>query len=40
MASMKVRQYTRVDGILHLEIPTGISESEVEATITYIWNLC
>lgn len=35
MASIKVRQHTGADGILHLEIPTGIPEGEVEATVTY-----
>jgi hypothetical protein len=35
MASIKVRQHTGADGILHLEIPTGISEYEVEATVIY-----
>jgi hypothetical protein len=35
MESIKVHQHTGVDGILHLEIPTGISEGEVEATVTY-----
>jgi hypothetical protein len=30
-----VRQQTVADGILHLEIPTGIPEGEVKATVTY-----
>jgi hypothetical protein len=29
------RQRTGADGILHLDIPTGILEGEVEATVTY-----
>ena len=35
MESIKVRQHIGADGILHLEIPTEIQESEVEATVTY-----
>ncbi|PSB27056.1 hypothetical protein [Stenomitos frigidus] len=35
MQSIKVRQRVGSDGILHLEIPTEIHESEVEVTVTY-----
>jgi hypothetical protein len=35
MQSIKVRQHVGADGILHLDIPTGILEGEVEATVTY-----
>lgn len=35
MQSIKVRQRVGADGILHLEIPTEIQESEVDVTITY-----
>jgi len=35
MQSIKVRQRVGADGILHLEIPTEIQESEVEVTVTY-----
>ncbi|WP_404784768.1 hypothetical protein [Altericista sp. CCNU0014] len=35
MQSIKVRQHVGADGILHLDIPIGILESEVEAMVTY-----
>ena len=35
MQRIKVRQRVGSDGILHLEIPTEIHESEVEVTVTY-----
>jgi hypothetical protein len=35
MQSIKLRQRVVADGILHLDIPTGILEGEVEATVTY-----
>ncbi|CAA9309079.1 hypothetical protein AVDCRST_MAG94-847, partial [uncultured Leptolyngbya sp.] len=35
MQRMKVRQRVAADGILHLEISTGIPKSEVEVTVTY-----
>lgn len=35
MQSIKVRQQVGAEGILHLEIPTEIQESEVEVTVSY-----
>jgi hypothetical protein len=35
MQQIKVRQRVGADGILHLEIPTEIHESEVEVMVTY-----
>lgn len=35
MQSIKVRQRIGADGILHLEIPVGMTEREVEVVVTY-----
>ena len=35
MESIKVRRHVGQDGILHLDIPIGISEQEVEVVIIY-----
>ncbi|OUC15445.1 MAG: hypothetical protein B0A82_06860 [Alkalinema sp. CACIAM 70d] len=35
MTSIKVRQRVGPDGILHLDIPVGIIERDVEVIVTY-----
>jgi hypothetical protein len=35
MESIKVRQHVGQDGILHLDIPIGIQEREVEVVVIY-----
>ena len=35
MKSIKVRQYIGQDGILHLNIPVGLVEREVDVTVIY-----
>lgn len=35
MGSIKVRQRIGEDGILHIEIPIGLADKEVDVTIVY-----
>ncbi|MCC5604827.1 hypothetical protein [Nostoc favosum] len=35
MQSIKLRSHVGSDGILHLEIPLGITDKEIEVTVTY-----
>ncbi|MEH2232875.1 MAG: hypothetical protein V7K71_25140 [Nostoc sp.] len=35
MQSIKLRSHVGSDGILHLEIPVGITDKEIEVTVTY-----
>lgn len=35
MESIKVRQYVGQDGILHLDIPVGATERDVEVMVIY-----
>ncbi|MHC0068058.1 hypothetical protein ACWATR_35100 [Nostoc sp. UIC 10890] len=35
MQSIKLRSHVGSDGILHLEIPVGIRDKEIEVTVTY-----
>ena len=35
MALIKVRQHIGSDGILHLDIPVGLIDREIEVTVTY-----
>ena len=35
MESIKVRKHIRQDGILHLDIPVGLTEREVEVMVIY-----
>lgn len=35
MESIKVRQHVGQDGILHLDIPVGITEQEMEVMVIY-----
>ncbi|BAU10990.1 unknown protein [Leptolyngbya sp. NIES-3755] len=35
MEKIQLRQHTGKDGVLHLEIPTGLIEREIEVVITY-----
>ena len=35
METMKLRQYVGEDGILHLDIPVGVTEGNVEVMVIY-----
>jgi hypothetical protein len=35
MQSIKLCSHVGADGILHLSIPTGITDKEIEVTVTY-----
>jgi hypothetical protein len=35
MESIKVRQHVGQDGILHLDLPVGVTELDLEVTIIY-----
>ena len=35
MESIRVRQHVGQDGILHLDIPVGLTEQDVEVTVIY-----
>lgn len=35
MESIKVRRHVGTDGILHLDIPVGVTEREVEVMVIY-----
>ncbi|AFZ28461.1 hypothetical protein Cylst_6716 (plasmid) [Cylindrospermum stagnale PCC 7417] len=35
MQSIKIRQYIGQDGILHLEIPVGLQDKEIEVMVIY-----
>ena len=35
MESIKVRQHIGQDGILHLDVPTGLAEQDVEVMVIY-----
>jgi hypothetical protein len=34
MQSIKLRSHVGSDGVLHLDIPTGMTDSEIEVTVT------